>query len=147
MVNAMGDDFGIRLGGEFVAEIDEPGAQRLVVLDDAVVHDGDAVARYVRMSVAGGRQAVGRPPGVRDADMPRDRLGVQAVLQHLHLAESATARQLMVGAEHRDPRGVVTAIFEAPQTLHKNGYGISLRHHTDDSAHRDLGSAQVDEGA
>ena len=49
-------------------------AQRLEILDDAVVDDGDA-ADDVRMGVADGRRAVGRPAGVGDADRAGQRLG------------------------------------------------------------------------
>ena len=52
IVDAVGDDLGVGLGGEPVAAALEIGTQLLVVLDDAVVHDREAVARDVRMRVA-----------------------------------------------------------------------------------------------
>src|SRR2546429_5057390 len=45
IVDAVGDDLGVGLGGEPVAAALEIGTQLLVVLDDAVVHDREAVAR------------------------------------------------------------------------------------------------------
>ncbi len=60
-------DLGVGLGDEAVALGRELLAQRLEVLDDAVVDDGEP-ARRVRMGVRLGRLAVGRPAGVADAD-------------------------------------------------------------------------------
>ncbi len=44
-------------------------AQRMEVLDDAVVHQNDTIVA-VRMGVDRGRSAVGGPSGVADADQP-----------------------------------------------------------------------------
>ena len=135
MMDAMGDDFGIGLGAELISEIDESGAQRLVILDDAVVHDGDSVPRDVRMSVSGGGNAVSRPARVCDADMPRDRVGIQGFLENLDLPQGTAACQPLIGTQNRDARRIVAPIFEASQSLHEDGHGIALRDHADDSAH------------
>ena len=60
-------------------------AQNFVIFDDAVMNDGNPVARYVRMRVALRRHAVRRPSRVRDADVPSQRRGVDRVLQLLDL--------------------------------------------------------------
>ena len=52
MVNAVRDNLGIGLGGEDVSGRSSSCAQLLVVLDDAVVDDGKAVQRNVRVRVA-----------------------------------------------------------------------------------------------
>jgi len=46
---------------EAIAQVDEPVAQRLMILDDPVMDDGDAVAGHVRMRVSRCRHAVGGP--------------------------------------------------------------------------------------
>ena len=58
---------GVGLGSEGVAEGRQLAAQRLEILDDAVMDDGDPVGRD-RMGIGLGRQAMGRPVGVADAD-------------------------------------------------------------------------------
>jgi hypothetical protein len=65
------------------------GAQSLVILDDAVVDDRDAVLRYVRMRVARIRNPVGCPAGVCNSHRTCDRRGVEGILQDLHLAHRA----------------------------------------------------------
>ena len=62
----MGDDFGVGLRLEFVAELAQALALLFVVLDDAVVHQRDAVAD-VRVRVGLGDAAVRRPARVADA--------------------------------------------------------------------------------
>jgi hypothetical protein len=73
-------------GGELL------GAQRGVILDDAVVDDGTALAGEMRMRVLGGRLAVRRPAGVRDADMAVERFGGDRVDQLRDLAEVRSRR-------------------------------------------------------
>src|SRR5207245_10642059 len=51
VLNQMCDDFGVGFAREFVAERFQFSAQRLVVLDDAVMHDGNRVARGERVRV------------------------------------------------------------------------------------------------
>jgi hypothetical protein len=59
-------------------------AQRFGVLDDAVVHDGDAVLRVgVRVGVGVVRLAVGGPARVADADRRLGLLRVELVPQVL----------------------------------------------------------------
>src|SRR5207237_9156429 len=60
----------------------ERGAQRVRVLDDAVVHQGDvAGAVAVRVGVAPGGGAVRGPAGVGDAARAVERLAPEAFLQ------------------------------------------------------------------
>ena len=94
MMDAMRNDFGVGFRGESVAEILEVSAQRFVIFDDAVVHDRDAVARYVRMGIFGGRHAMGGPARMRNADRAADGVCVEGVLQRLDLAHGAQARRV-----------------------------------------------------
>ena len=43
-MHPMGDDLGVGVGGEFVAQSSKFFAEFFVILDDAVVNDGYAVA-------------------------------------------------------------------------------------------------------
>jgi hypothetical protein len=52
VVDAMRDDLGVGLGGERRSRALQLGAQLVVVLDDAVVHDREPVLGDVRMRVA-----------------------------------------------------------------------------------------------
>ena len=81
-------DLGIGLGGEMVSLGGELLAQRLEVLDDAVVDDGEP-GRSVRMGVGDRRLAVGRPARMSDADRPAERLGGEFGLEVLELALGA----------------------------------------------------------
>ncbi len=135
MVDSMRDHFGVGFRAEGIPEVDEPGPQRLVVFDDAVVHDGDAVERDVRMRIARGRHAVGGPAGVGDADVPRDGRRGERVLQCLDLAHRAQTGELMTLGQHGEPRRIVAAVLEAPQALDEDRNRIAFRNNTDDSAH------------
>ena len=106
-----------------------------VVLDDAVVHDDDlAGAVLVRMGVLFGGPAVRGPARVPDAVNPFERLGVDGLLEIHELARASAALDLPV-AHDRDARGVVAAIFEAPQAVDQDGHDLLPAEITDDSAH------------
>jgi hypothetical protein len=62
----MGDAFGVGIGGKDVALGAQIAAQAFVVLDDAVMDDGDR-AGNVRVGIAFARYAVGCPACVGDA--------------------------------------------------------------------------------
>ena len=67
----MRHDFGVGVGDELVTRFLQALADRFIVLDDAVVHQGD-VARHVRMRIALGRRTVRCPARVGDAGVPAD---------------------------------------------------------------------------
>ena len=75
VIQQMGDDFGVGVRGEHVARRLQAGAQFLMVLDDAVMHHGQAIGD-VRMGIAFGGHAVGGPARVGDADAGRELAGV-----------------------------------------------------------------------
>ena len=85
--------FGVGLGGEFLARRLQLRAQLGVVLDDAVVHDGDARGA-VRMRVALGRRAVRRPAGVADAGGAGQRRARPARAARLPSLPSARRRSM-----------------------------------------------------
>ena len=151
MVDPVRDDFGICLGRELVTEALEIAAQFLVILDDAVVHDREAVIGNVRMRVALGRHAVRGPASVRDADLAaRGRL-VDRILQRLHLADGADALQLVRAVQDGHTGRVIAAVFEAAQSFHQDGDDVALCDGSDDATHVEgpgtLGGASLPDSA
>ena len=80
----MRDDLRIRLRGKNIAFLFQQRAQREMILDDAVVYDGEAPGRVgVRVRVLVGRAAVRRPARVADAYAARDGLLMQHALERV----------------------------------------------------------------
>ena len=77
----MGDDFGVGLAGEGVAPCLEFFPQGGMVLDDAVVDEGDPFSGKVWMGVVGGGGAMGRPAGVGDAECAAEGLDADLFLE------------------------------------------------------------------
>ena len=86
----MGDDLAVGLALELAPVGDQLVAQRLEILDDAVV-DQRHRPDDVRMGVADGRRAVGRPAGVGDAD--RRRASGSAASSRARLSSLPSARR------------------------------------------------------
>ena len=90
LFDQVGNDFGVGLGGELVAFLDELFLQAKIVLDDAVVHDDDlAGAVAVRMGVFFRGTAVGGPAGVSNAVGAMQRLLPDGFFQIAQLAFGA----------------------------------------------------------
>jgi len=126
----------VRLGPEFVAGLLQLGAQRVGILDDAVVDESDvAVAIGVRMGVGTGGSAVCGPAGVGDSTLPADRLGVQQLVQ-----PGDASRQLpehnAASILHRHARGVVAAVLKAMQPFNENRRRFADAGIAYDAAHR-----------
>ena len=118
------DHLGVGLAHEVVAEPGELGAQGEVVLDDAVVDDGEAVvlgAVWVGVDVAG--LAVGGPAGVCYADAAADVLAGGEVLEVIDLAAGLVDRELGVVVDQGDARAVIASVFEPLEALDQ--YGIA----------------------
>ena len=138
-VDQMGDHFRIGLRREFVALVHEPRAQRLEVLDDAVVHNGDALGRDMRMGVGLRHTAMRGPAGMGDAQAAGARRLVEPVGERLYLADRAGAIQRAV-VHQRQTGGIVAAIFEPAQPFEQNGFDITLGAGPDNSAHSSVPS-------
>jgi hypothetical protein len=132
----MGQHFGVRLGEEAVPGLHQPPLQRLVILDDAVVHDGDPTrAVQVGVGILVGRRAVRRPTRVSDAGRAGDgflvaetsQAGVDAAgpFAHLHPALAGNAQA----------RAVIAAVFEAAQSFEKNGNRVLFAEIANDATH------------
>src|SRR5665811_1564636 len=98
------------LTAELGTVLDEPLAQLTEILDDAVMHHGNAVGG-VRMGIVLGRPAVCRPAGVADAEIAAERLALEPDFKRVQLAYGAAAREHAVierGAAGR----VIAAVVE-----------------------------------
>ena len=136
-VHAMRDHFGVGFRGERVAGLLQLLAQLFVIFDDAVVDDGQAIVRDVRVCVALGRHAVRGPARVRDADLAVRGIRLDGFLEHLDLADGAQPLELRGAIQHGDAGGVVATVFEPAQSLHEDGDDVALSDGSDDSAHLD----------
>ena len=146
----MGQNLGIRLALKDVAASDKFLAQLCKVLDNAVVHNGDApVAAGVRMRVLLCRTAVRSPASVADAAGSTTRDGgsrlidlarsYQGLPQHGNLANAA--HHLKTGPVRplkRDACGVVPTILQFRQPVHQDGGGAVRSGVTHNSAHSTL---------
>ena len=129
----MRDHFAIGFAQEFAAVGDQLVAQRLEILDDAVVDQrhrpGD-----VRMGIVDRRRAMRRPARMGDADIAVQRFRGEHAREIVELALGTAAIEL-AALNRADAGHVIAAIFEALQTVEQ-----ALRHRfaTDDpdnSAH------------
>ena len=101
----------------------EPGLDRQIVLEDAVVHDDDgARAVGVRVSVLLRRPAVRRPPRVPDPERAVERALPEHRLQVAQPAGAPPDLEHPVG-HHRDPRGVVPAVFQPLEPVQDDAGG------------------------
>ena len=129
-------DLGVGLGLELVALGDELVLERLVVLDDAVVNDGDAVAREVRVRVGLGHAAVRGPARVRDAEPARERLRLRACVSSCATLPTVRRKPSLRFALHDGEAGrVVAAVLEPLQALDEHGDDVALCDGADDAAH------------
>ncbi len=135
VVHEVRGDLGVGLGLELVALGDELGLERLVVLDDAVVDDGDAVAGQMRVRVRFGHAAVRGPARVRDAEPARERLRGELRLELRDFAYGAAQAELVIRLHDGEAGRVVAAILEALQALDEHGNDVALCDCSDDAAH------------
>ena len=75
-----------------------------MIFDDAVVHDGNAVERNVGVGIPNGRNAMGGPARVRDADRSRNGRRIEGVFQDFDLADRPHPRELPFGVQHGESR-------------------------------------------
>ena len=132
------DDLRVRLGNKDAALGLQGRSEPVMILDDAVVYDGD-VALHVRVGVGVqvGGLAVGGPAGMPDTDGTRQGCVLQLVLQ---IAKAALRLHQMDHAliHHRYACAVITAIFQAGQPLQQNGLRLLTADIAYNAAHRPL---------
>jgi hypothetical protein len=134
LVHQVGDHLGVGLAFEDVALVLQLGAQFVMVFNDAVVHQADALARKMRVGVVHRRHAVRGPAGVGDAGARQD-----AVLRDLgfelgHPAGAAGAAQF-TALVHRHAAAVVAAVFQPLQALDEDRDDVAGADGADDATH------------
>src|SRR3569623_1348601 len=135
IMNLVHYHFGVGLGGELITGPALHGPQRLVNIDDAVVHHGHGVAANVRMGVGLGGLAVGGPAGVGDAAAAVEALLAGERFDLAHLAGRAHPIEGIVVIQHHYAGGIVTAVFEPLQAFDQNGNHVALRDRANYTAH------------
>ena len=134
--NEVGQHFGVGGRVKFMPGLEHDLLERLVILNDPVVDDGDAPGLVeVRMGIFIGRRPVGGPAGVAHAKVAGD------FLPGHHLAQAFVNLPLALDdlqvalAQHGHPRAVIAAVFQPPQCLQEDGAGLALANISDDAAH------------
>ena len=129
----MRHDFGVGVRGKRIAGALQPLADRLVVLDDAVVHERD-VAGEVRVRIALGRRAVRRPARVGNTGLTADVIagGLGGKLGDAAGRADAFYRGAV---DYGDARRVVAAVLETPQAVDQDRHDVPARGGADDAAH------------
>ena len=138
-MDQVGDDLGVGLRFERIAQRLQARALFLVVLDDAVVDQGHAVAD-VRMRVGLGDAAMGGPAGVADAQVRVEAFGQRGAFHFRDPAGAAHAADL-VALDHGDAGRIVTAVFQPLQSFDQYRNHIAIRDRTNNAAH--VGMLQV----
>ena len=141
----MSDDLGIRLGNERVSLSHQLLLEGKVVLHDSVVHHYDAscaVAMGMRILFRGA--AMRGPARVANSVGAVHRLLTDDFFEIAQLARGAAQLQAIVAAGHGNARGVVAAVFEAPQSIEDDLDHIPLAAYVaDDSAHAAIVRAEM----
>src|SRR5688500_7066661 len=126
----------LRVRGGFKSVALELLFEAVVILDDAIVDDGDAPALVpMRVRILVGRRAVGGPARMSEADQP----GQGIARKHrrktfVDLTDPLPDLELAV-AHNRQPRAIVAAVFEAPESIQQHGRGLPFAHITNNSTH------------
>src|SRR5258707_1365155 len=110
--------------------------ERDVILDDPVVHhDNFSGAIAMRMRVLFRGTSVSGPASVSDSVSAVERLQPDDLFQIAQLAFGPADLQAIAVAAHRNPRGVIPAIFQTPQSLNDDRDYPLLADVSHDSAH------------
>src|SRR5215472_12672206 len=125
---------GVGVGAEGIAEPFELAPQGLEILNDAIVHDGNPVGGD-RMGVGLGRQAVGRPAGMPNADHPLHGFAVEPPGEVDELAFGASALDPAVD-QGGDAGRIIAAVFETAQPLQQPRCNRILGDDADNPAHQ-----------
>ncbi|EHM55865.1 hypothetical protein HMPREF9080_00374 [Cardiobacterium valvarum F0432] len=133
-VDEVGDDFSVGVAVEGVAARAQLVADFLVVFDDAVVDDGDAIAAHMRVGIPFAWHAVRRPAGVGNAARAAELLFLYFGDEARHFTDGAAALNAAIVIDGESCR-VIAAIFEAFQAFEQDGGDVAFSNAGDDSAH------------
>ncbi len=134
LVDQVSDDFRIGVGSELISGGRKPRADFLVILDDAVMHDREAVLADVRVGIAFGRNAVGGPARVRNAQVAVNLGSIGHLCQRRDTSDAAQAVEAAI--DYCNAGGIVAAIFELAQAFEQDGNDVTPRDCAYDSAHK-----------
>ena len=129
----MPDDLGVGLALERPPFGNELIAQRLEILDDAVVDERN-VADDVRVRIADGRRAMRSPARMGDAGDAVERVLFQLSREIVELALGAPADKLAI-LDRANAGRVIAAIFEPLQAVEQPLRDIRLSDDPDNSTH------------
>ena len=131
------DDLCVRFRLEVYALIDEKFLDLHIVLDDAVVDDGEFPARAdVRVGVDLARCAVCRPAGMSHADAALEiRAAVNGVAEHLKPPLRLAHLQFMLRRDDRNAGRVIPAVFKSCKPVKQDGSRLFAAHKSNNSTH------------
>src|SRR5205807_7382354 len=137
LLHQMGDNLGIRFGGERVTFFDELALQGEIVLDNAVMHDHDAAAAVAMgMSILFAGAAMRGPAGVANAIGAVEGLCADDFLQVPQLAFRAADLESVAVAGYGDSGGIVSAIFQPSQAINDDRDDLLFANVADDATHK-----------
>ena len=128
-------DFRIGLRGKGVSGLQEAFAKNGIILDDAVMDDGDvAAAVEVGMGVGLVGDSVRSPSGMAYPDTTRDAVLAQRIFKDRELPLSLPNDEVSARKD-RNARGIVPAVLQSLQTLENKGECLVLPDVPHDPAH------------
>ena len=136
VADEVGENFGIGLRDKGVSAFDQVLAECLIVLDNAVVDEREASTLVrVGMGIFGGDPAMRGPAGMADACLAVDRV----LLDDLRQIRDASDRFSDLdrsAIEDGDSRRVISAVFQAAQSVEKHRKRLRTADIANDSTHR-----------
>ena len=133
----MWQDLAVGLAAKLHALLLQQLAQGRMVLDDPVVHHGQAAGRIrVRMGVLVRRAAVGGPAGVGNAQGAFLAVPAGQLRLEFHNVADRLDYAHLLAAMNGHARRVVTAVLQTLEPLDQNRLGLPLAKVCDNTAHR-----------
>ena len=133
----MRQHFGVGVGTERVAGLEQLLFESVVIFDDAVVDDGDSAGLIeVRMRIFVRRRPMRGPARVADAEISRDRFGFQKLCETFADFSLFLADQQFAVMHHGDACAVVTAIFQPSQSFQQDGRSRFFTDVSNNAAHK-----------
>ena len=133
-VNLVDHHLRVCFGSELVAGLPLLRAQGLVVLDDAVMDQGDAILADMGMGVVDAGTAMGGPAGVGYAGVAAQWGAGNGLRQFVDLAPHPAALEAAL-VKHGHAGGVIAPVLQALQPLQQDGGDIPVGDGAYDPAH------------
>ncbi len=135
VADEMRENFRVRLRRELVSLGQQAFLQKLVVLDNAVVDEGNLAGLVeVRVGIGIGRRAVRRPAGMADADVAFGGLFGKEGGQIIDAAGLLAELELLI-INDAETGGIVTAVLEPAQAFEDDVLGGFPANVADDATH------------